>query len=88
MSFRVERDPLGDFDVPADAYYGVQTARARENFQISGLTAPGSLIRATILVKRAAAEANQSSTGCRPDRRTPSSRPQTKCSADSSAISS
>ena len=32
VSFRVERDPLGDFDVPADAYYGVQTARARENF--------------------------------------------------------
>ena len=59
MSFRVERDPLGDFDVPANAYYGVQTARARENFQISGLTAPGSLIRATILVKRAAAEANR-----------------------------
>jgi aspartate ammonia-lyase len=58
VSSRVERDPLGDFDVPADAYYGVQTARARENFQISGLTAPDSLIRATILVKRAAAEAN------------------------------
>ena len=41
MSFRVERDPLGDFRVPADAYYGVQTARARANFPISGLTAPG-----------------------------------------------
>ncbi len=59
MSFRVERDPLGEFRVPADAYYGVQTARARENFAISGLTAPASLIRATILVKRAAAEANR-----------------------------
>jgi aspartate ammonia-lyase len=56
---RVERDPLGEFEVPADAYYGVQTARARDNFQISGLTAPASLIRATILVKRAAAEANR-----------------------------
>jgi aspartate ammonia-lyase len=59
MPFRVERDPLGEFRVPADAYYGVQTARARENFAISGLTAPASLIRATILVKRAAAEANR-----------------------------
>jgi aspartate ammonia-lyase len=59
VAFRVERDPLGDFDVPADAYYGVQTARARANFHISGLTAPDSLIRATILVKRAAAEANR-----------------------------
>ena len=59
MSFRVERDPLGEFRVLADAYYGVQTARARENFAISGLTAPASLIRATILVKRAAAEANR-----------------------------
>jgi len=59
VSVRVERDPLGDFEVPADAYYGVQTARARENFQISGFTAPPSLIRATILIKRAAAEANR-----------------------------
>jgi aspartate ammonia-lyase len=59
VSSRIERDPLGDFDVPAEAYYGVQTARARANFQISGLTAPDSLIRATILVKRAAAEANR-----------------------------
>ena len=59
MTTRRERDPLGEFDVPADAYYGVQTARARANFPISGLTAPDSLIRATVLVKRAAAEANR-----------------------------
>ncbi|MGH9175947.1 MAG: lyase family protein, partial [Vicinamibacterales bacterium] len=59
MSFRVERDPLGDFRVPADAYYGVQTARACANFPISGLTAPDSFVRATILIKRAAAEANR-----------------------------
>ena len=56
---RLERDPLGEFEVPAEAYYGVQTARARANFPISGLTAPGSLVRATVLVKRAAAEANR-----------------------------
>jgi aspartate ammonia-lyase len=59
MAHRVERDPLGEFDVPAEAYYGVQTARARANFPISGLTAPDSLVRATVLVKRAAAEANR-----------------------------
>jgi aspartate ammonia-lyase len=60
MDVRRERDPLGEFDVPADAYFGVQTARARANFPISGLTAPDSLVRATVLVKRAAAEANRS----------------------------
>lgn len=59
MATRRERDPLGEFDVPADAYYGVQTARARANFSISGLTAPDSLVRATVLVKRAAAAANR-----------------------------
>jgi aspartate ammonia-lyase len=56
---RIERDPLGEFEVPSDAYYGVQTARARANFPISGMTAPDSLVRATVLVKRAAAEANR-----------------------------
>ena len=58
--FRTERDPLGDLQVPADAYYGVQTARAVENFPISGLRAPADLVTATILVKKAAAEANAS----------------------------
>jgi len=58
MEYRRERDPLGEVQVPADAYYGVQTARAVENFPISGLTAPADLVTATILVKKAAAEAN------------------------------
>src|SRR5262245_15329095 len=56
--FRTEKDPLGELNVPSDAYYGVQTARAVDNFQISGLRAPGDLITATILVKKAAAAAN------------------------------
>ena len=51
MSFRVERDPLGEVQVPAHAYYGVQTARAVENFPISGLRAHADLIVATIMVK-------------------------------------
>ncbi|HEX3703877.1 MAG TPA: lyase family protein, partial [Vicinamibacterales bacterium] len=60
MSFRTERDSLGEAPVPADAYYGVQTARAVDNFPISGLRAPADLVTATILVKKAAAEANAS----------------------------
>jgi len=58
MAFRTERDSLGEFAVPADAYYGVQTARAADNFPISGMRAPADLVTATILVKKAAAEAN------------------------------
>jgi len=56
--FRTERDPLGEVQVPADAYYGVQTARAVENFPISGLHASPDLVTTTILIKKAAAEAN------------------------------
>jgi len=56
--FRIERDPLGELKVPSGAYYGAQTARAIENFQISGLRAPAGLVTATILIKKAAAEAN------------------------------
>ena len=55
---RLERDPLGEHSVPADAYYGIQTQRAVENFPISGIHAPEELITATILVKKAAAAAN------------------------------
>ncbi len=55
---RIERDPLGEFAVPADAYYGIQTARALENFPISGLRAPAEVVTATVLIKKAAALAN------------------------------
>jgi len=58
MSFRTERDPLGELSVPAEAYYGIQTARAVANFPISGLRASDDLVTATVLVKKAAAEAN------------------------------
>jgi aspartate ammonia-lyase len=58
MTYRTERDPLGERQVPAEAYYGIQTQRAAENFPISGLHAPADLVTATILVKKAAAEAN------------------------------
>ena len=59
MRFRTETDPLGERQVPADAYYGVQTQRALENFPISGLTAPLELVTATVQIKKAAAEANR-----------------------------
>jgi fumarate hydratase class II len=59
MPFRTERDSLGELAVPSDAYYGIQTARAAENFPISGLRAHADLVTATILVKKAAAEANR-----------------------------
>jgi aspartate ammonia-lyase len=57
---RIERDPLGEHAVPDDAYYGIQTVRAVENFPISGLRAPAELVAATVLVKKAAAQANMS----------------------------
>ena len=57
---RIEHDLLGDKAVPADAYYGVQTARALENFHISGveLRLYPNLIKAFAMVKMAAARAN------------------------------
>jgi aspartate ammonia-lyase len=65
--FRTERDPLGEARVPADAYYGIQTTRAVENFPISGLTALPELVTATVLVKKAAAIANRSLDRLPPD---------------------
>lgn len=57
---RIERDTMGELAVPAAAYYGVQTARAIENFPISSLRMPRSVIRAMGLIKRAAAAVNHS----------------------------
>jgi aspartate ammonia-lyase len=57
---RIEHDLLGDLAVPADAYYGVQTARAIENFKISGvpLRLYPNFIKGLAMVKQAAARAN------------------------------
>ncbi|HXT14240.1 MAG TPA: aspartate ammonia-lyase [Gemmatimonadaceae bacterium] len=62
---RTERDLLGEFAVPADAYYGVQTARALENFKISGvpLNLYPNFIKGLAMVKLAAARANFESGG-------------------------
>ena len=64
---RIERDPLGEVRVPADAYYGVQTRRAVENFPISGMVAFPELVTATVMIKKAAAEANRSLDRLPPD---------------------
>jgi aspartate ammonia-lyase len=58
-STRSEKDSLGDKEIPAEVYYGIQTARAVENFPISGLRAHPALIRAIAMVKEAAALANR-----------------------------
>ncbi|HEY4321785.1 MAG TPA: aspartate ammonia-lyase [Gemmatimonadales bacterium] len=55
MTTRTEKDPLGAKEVPATALYGIQTLRAAENFQISGLHPLPAFIDAVILIKRAAA---------------------------------
>lgn len=55
---RIERDSLGEREVPGDAYYGIQTLRAIENFPVSGIREPPELIRAYVCVKKAAALAN------------------------------
>ncbi|HLO24582.1 MAG TPA: lyase family protein, partial [Geobacteraceae bacterium] len=58
MATRSEKDTLGTVEVPADAYYGAQTARAVANFPISGLKPHPALIWGTLVIKKSAARAN------------------------------
>ncbi|WP_028402233.1 aspartate ammonia-lyase [Ectobacillus panaciterrae] len=58
QNMRIEKDFLGEKEVPADAYYGVQTMRAVENFPITGYKIHDELIKALAIVKKAAALAN------------------------------
>jgi aspartate ammonia-lyase len=55
MGTRIEKDSLGERPVPVDAYYGIQTQRALENFPVSGLREHPRLIEAYALIKKAAA---------------------------------
>jgi aspartate ammonia-lyase len=67
---RTEKDLLGEKQIPADAYYGVQTARALENFKLSGIKInhyPG-FVEAWAIVKLAAARANTEVGAMKPDR--------------------
>jgi aspartate ammonia-lyase len=58
MDFRIEKDSLGDVNVPADAYWGSQAERSRNLFQISGLTEHPRMIDAYIMLKKACTQAN------------------------------
>ncbi|MCC6956772.1 MAG: aspartate ammonia-lyase [Anaerolineales bacterium] len=59
MTYRIERDSLGEVQVPEAALYGVQTQRAKENFPISGLRPWRAFIWSVAIVKRAAAQVNR-----------------------------
>ncbi|HLF13284.1 MAG TPA: aspartate ammonia-lyase [Bacteroidota bacterium] len=59
MEYRTEKDSLGERQIPADAYYGIQTFRALENFPISGIRPKKAYIEATVHIKKAAAVVNR-----------------------------
>ena len=55
---RIEKDSMGERELPPDAYYGIQTLRAVENFPISGLKPLATYVDACLLIKKATAIAN------------------------------
>jgi len=55
---RIERDSLGERELPGDVYYGIQTARAVENFPVSGWKPYPAFVTATVQIKKAAARVN------------------------------
>lgn len=59
MNMRIEKDSMGELEVPEKALYGAQTQRAINNFPISNEPLPEAFIRALILIKAAAARANE-----------------------------
>ncbi len=56
--YRIEKDSMGELQVPADALYAAQTQRAVDNFPISGLVMPKSFIQAVATIKKVAAQVN------------------------------
>jgi fumarate hydratase class II len=58
MEYRIEKDSMGEMQVPQNALYAAQTQRAVENFPISGLTFPRAFIKALAVIKGAAALVN------------------------------
>ena len=59
MQYRKESDSMGTLQIPEDAYYGVQTQRAMDNFAISGITFPPVFIHHLAMIKKCCARANQ-----------------------------
>ncbi len=60
MTTRIEKDTLGEMEIPAEAYYGAQTARAVHNFPISGLRPHPVYVWAVVIIKKCAAISNMS----------------------------
>ena len=58
MEYRIERDTMGEMQVPSEALYGAQTQRAVENFPISGFHLPPAFLHALALIKSCAARTN------------------------------
>ena len=58
MSFRIDRDSLGEIQVPIDSYYGPFTSRALKQYKVSGQKSHGNLVKAFAMIKRSAAIAN------------------------------
>ena len=58
MQTRTEKDSLGERLIPVEAYYGINTDRAVENFRISGLKPKPAYVEATVQIKKAAAKVN------------------------------
>jgi len=57
--YRIEKDSMGELEVPAAALYGAQTQRAVENFPVSGIKMPAAFIKTVALIKKTAAQVNQ-----------------------------
>ncbi|MFW6307819.1 MAG: class II fumarate hydratase, partial [Campylobacterales bacterium] len=58
MSYRIEKDTMGEIKVPAGCLWGAQTQRSIENFKIGGERIPQEVIRAFVILKRSCALAN------------------------------
>jgi len=67
-SFRVDKDSLGEVQVPSDAYYGAFTTRAKLHYNVTGQKAHINLIKAYIMIKRSAAIANKELNALDPDK--------------------
>ena len=61
MQYRIEKDSLGEVQVPIEAYYAAQTERSKNNFKIGGPTQrmPVEIVQAFAILKKAAAQANR-----------------------------
>ena len=59
MSFRIDKDSLGEVKVPSGAYYGAFSARAKEQYRVTGQPAHTNLVSAFVMIKRSAALANR-----------------------------